>query len=993
MAGQSDDPPGSARASGDATVAEGATVLETRSAPDSVPRVAVGPVPLPGDKVGRFTVLAQLGAGGMGVVVAAHDPTLDRTVAIKMLHGERWAGALTRGRDRLIAEAQAMARLAHPNVVALHEIGFDRDGAFLVMEHVAGTDLRGWLETDRPWPEVLAMFLAAGEGLAAAHRAGLVHRDFKPDNVLVDRGGRARVGDFGIAAIVEGTPAVGSRSGTLPYMAPEQLRGEPCDARADQFAFCVALWAALHGHRPFAGETEADLLAEIDARRFAEPLRRPPDWLRRALVRGLAPDPAARWPSMAALLAALRHDPRVRRRRLGLGLGGAVLAAAALWLAWPGTQAIDPCSSAAARLAGVWDPARELAVHAAFLSTGLPYAEATWRGVDARLDRYARSWIAMADQTCRATRVDGRQSDHLMDLRMACLEQRRGVLGATSTLWARGVDGDALEHAIDAAAQLPPIAACADDRALTERVAQPTDPAQLGLLAAARSELDALQAALLTHRLAEARAIAASARTRADAAGWLPLRAEVGVAEGELLAALDDAGAEARLIAAMQLADAARDDRLRLRALLLLVQDLAGRQQKAADALRFADLADGALARIGDDEAMRGSLLRARGVALFTAAKFADARAALGRARDLLTRALGPADLATLATTGDLARTASAQGDHPAARALYDGALAVAVPVLGEDHPEVARLLTSLADELYESGDITASAATYRRALAVDERTFGPDAPHTALTLHNLARLEGERGDLARARPLFRRALAIRERAYGPGHPFVAATLSNLAMLDFDDGRYDAAVAGIERVLAIKLATYGPEHPSTATTYYQLGQILQQGQNDPPRALAAFQRAAELRREVLGADHDDTQVALAAVGQVLREQHRCAEAAPLLEHAYGVLHRTGGQENIEADLLVDRAACDLDFGRPAPALAKLATCRALATRLDADAATMGEVDFLTGRAEWELGHRAAGVRWVRRAEAEVGAGPGSAVAQAEIRAWLAAHPR
>jgi serine/threonine protein kinase len=267
----------------------------------------------PGNTIGRFVVLGTLGTGGMSVVLSAYDPVLERKVAIKQLRGERWAGEAPWGLVRLMAEAQTMARLSHPNVVAVHEIVSTDDGAILVMEHITGSTLRGWLaERERPWREVLGMFLAAGEGLVAAHRERVVHRDFKLDNVMVDHTGRARVVDFGVAAIVAGeAKRAGPRSfvGTLPYMAPEQLRGEECDARADQFAYCVALWEALHGVRPFAGKTADELGAAIAGRQVCEPVRKTPEWVRNALIRGMASDPDARWSSLEALLRVLRTAP------------------------------------------------------------------------------------------------------------------------------------------------------------------------------------------------------------------------------------------------------------------------------------------------------------------------------------------------------------------------------------------------------------------------------------------------------------------------------------------------------------------------------------------------------------------------------------------------------------------------------------------------------------------------------------------------------------
>ncbi|MFY0562508.1 protein kinase domain-containing protein [Archangium lansingense] len=272
---------------------------------------------VPGAQVGRYVVEGPLGEGGMGVVYAARDPGLGRTVALKLL---RPGGGGDEGRARLVREAQAMARLAHPNVLPLFEMGTEGGSVFLAMERVEGPTLAGWLrERERPWREVLSLFLQAGEGLAAAHRAGLVHRDFKPANVLVGADGRPRVTDFGLvrhgAGMDEGLPGdiasgdtgesltrAGAVPGTPAYMSPEQLAGREVDARGDQFSFCVALHEALYGLRPF------DVRVRGEARWSRVPMPRGPrlpGYVRAALDRGLALEPEARFPSMDALLVAL----------------------------------------------------------------------------------------------------------------------------------------------------------------------------------------------------------------------------------------------------------------------------------------------------------------------------------------------------------------------------------------------------------------------------------------------------------------------------------------------------------------------------------------------------------------------------------------------------------------------------------------------------------------------------------------------------------------
>ena len=210
----------------------------------------------PGAQVGRFVVLAWLGEGSSGAVYSAYDPDLDRKIALKLLHRE--AGRAPSG-EGLKAEARALARVAHPNVVNVHEVGEVGEQVFLAMEFVDGITLRHWLRTPRTEAEILSVFIEAGQGLSAVHAAGLVHRDFKPENVLIGRDGRTRVTDFGLAkpprrsegaAGADGGGVATALAGTPAYMAPEQRAGRGADARSDQFSFCVSLYEAVAGARP-----------------------------------------------------------------------------------------------------------------------------------------------------------------------------------------------------------------------------------------------------------------------------------------------------------------------------------------------------------------------------------------------------------------------------------------------------------------------------------------------------------------------------------------------------------------------------------------------------------------------------------------------------------------------------------------------------------------------------------------------------------------------
>ncbi|MGH1346188.1 MAG: protein kinase domain-containing protein [Nannocystales bacterium] len=316
-------------------------------------------------KVGRYRVEGKLGAGGMGVVYRAHDPELARDVALKLMNtaavSDEEAG---RARGRLVREARAMAKLAHPNVIHVYDVGAVDDGVFIAMELVDGDPLSKWIDRETPgWRDTLRCYLDAGEGLAAAHEAGIVHRDFKPENVMLGSDGRVRVGDFGLAggpgsetgrhellpgdsgsatvdhgAVSSSLTRTGALLGTPKYMAPEQETGLSATARSDQFGFCVALYEGLYGHPPFHGTTVARYRQAVNEEAVRVPEHpEVPKWVFDLLRRGLHRDPADRHPNMRALLDALRSglaalsDPRPRKRRtvwlLALGISVGVMAA------------------------------------------------------------------------------------------------------------------------------------------------------------------------------------------------------------------------------------------------------------------------------------------------------------------------------------------------------------------------------------------------------------------------------------------------------------------------------------------------------------------------------------------------------------------------------------------------------------------------------------------------------------------------------------------
>jgi len=377
---------------------------------------------LPADvRLGRFTLLRVLGRGGMGVVYTAYDELLDRIVAIKMVRSDRDDPNLL---ARVLREAKALAKLSHPNVVQIHDVSESDGQVFIAMEYVDGPTLRAWVDARREagarCRELMAVLIEAGRGLAAAHAAGLVHRDFKPDNVLVGADGRARVLDFGLVA-ARGEPdtrrpgapldsaelltRTGAILGTPAYMSPEQWLGRPADARSDQYSFCAAVYEALYGVRPFAGAKATEVLAAISNVSLESSSRAVavPAPIAAALRRGLSFRPDARFPDMTALLAALDHDPGVRRRRrvriAGVALVTAVFVIAAVLLAqglqqrWRRDQREDDATAA---LAGLEARIAETRAGGDRAAAGRLFAAFLEEPVHKDTSAIARAWLAEA---------------------------------------------------------------------------------------------------------------------------------------------------------------------------------------------------------------------------------------------------------------------------------------------------------------------------------------------------------------------------------------------------------------------------------------------------------------------------------------------------------------------------------------------------------------------------------------------------------------------
>ncbi len=924
-------------------------------------------------RIGRFTVLEQLGAGGMGLVCAAIDPELGRKVAIKLLSPRLAVPNKSElAHARLLREAQAMARLAHPNVVTVHEVGTHGDLVYIAMEFIVGVTLKQWLRrAKRPWTEVLAVFLQAGRGLAAAHAAGLIHRDFKPDNVMVSedpRTGqveRVRVFDFGVvqetreAALrqsssshstrtpnpegrrtpnpepqdtpseplrralhrslppqAEYTPqepqeaplshdsssvagdeiyttgltAAGALVGTPLYMAPEQY-DRSADERSDQFSFCCALYEALYRRRPYLGDT----VAKLQQAKLQQALRRPPrqhdipPWLHIAVVRGLASNPARRYPSMDLLLAELGRE---RRRRPRLAIAAALISVGLLGLlvglTWTflGSDA-DTCRSAATSLDRLWNPAVREQLHAAFLASQRPHAETAWSAVDARLAAYTNTWSERRVDLCRA--ASDPNTGPQLAFRSLCLEQRRDELGALIGVLANA-DGEVVDNAMQAVAQLQPPDTCDNPFA---QVGHPHSPAT-EMQTAVRT---------LEHRIAELRAreqtgkyaagleLADAVVRDARTLDHPPLIAEALFWQGVLHSHVGAASiAEHTLVEAMQLAEEHGHDLFFARAATELMRVVGIDLERPAEGMVYSMVAAGALRRQHDlaNEAVR--------------------RGYLGHIHEL-------------------------RGELRAAQTAYVLALEQARRSFpGDDHPQVATALDDLASMQQKQGDYASATANYEKVLHIRETTQGPGHPRVAEALGHLGRVALDQGQHERARGLFERALGLCDGLHACGPAARAEALLNFGRVEHSLGHSTEAKALHEEALGLYESLYGREHGKLAAILIALG-TLARHQERYDEANAYYQRALKILRLRHSDDHPAMAAILARIGTLARVRGHLDEARTDLEKALAIHEKAAPFENFElAEVLDELGVIARAQRRPVDAVALHTRARSIYRR-------------------------------------------------------------
>ena len=843
-------------------------------------------------RLGRFEVRDRIGSGASGVVYEGYDPELGRRVALKVL--DPGADTGTRAEDRrrrLVREAQALAQLTHPNVVTVFDVGSHQGTVFIAMELVEGETFREWLAHEKRGRQaVLGALVKAGRGLAAAHERGLVHRDFKPDNVVIGSDGRVTVVDFGLARLAldksaDGPPPdsdaaqgdelaspltrTGARLGTPVYMAPEQYDAGPIDERADQFAFCVVAFEALHGSRPFAGETIDELRANVRSGRYDRAFDSSGAGSRfdEAIRRGLRSKPEDRFPSMGPLLHELDPGPSKGRQRWILVALAAAAASLGAFAVARATESRPSCDGAAAELAGVWDSDVKRDVRASFENAEAPRAAESFGRAAELLDRRARAWTAMRTEACEATHVEGRQSERTLDLRMRCLDRRRGEMKQLTTFWREKASRRVVGSSVSTVIRLPRIERCDDVDALAAGVPPPDDTET-------RQKVEEVEE-LIARASLESQSgfdrryeLTAEALMRAKAIDYAPSRAKALSAHAvshrlkSELSKAEKMGYEAARVAA-----AAKDDETAAYAWTELVFVVGFMLNRTDEGLVLARSAEAAVQRLGGGTMPRARLLNNLALVYWRRAEYREALKRYREALEVVEADYGRGHARALALLNNIGDALLEQGKLVEARRMFERARATAVATFGEESSPAATASARIARVMIEQGEVDAAIQTLRRAIIPNERQHGPDYPQTALLRLDLADALVRNGELVEARQLLAGKLELFEKTRSGDHPDVATVLELEAAAASAGGQLVEADALLRRALGVREREQGKEHPAVARTLVALGRSAL-ARKDLDSAKARCRRASAVVEKAYGKDSPLLALPIACLGEV-----------------------------------------------------------------------------------------------------------------------------
>lgn len=818
--------------------------------------------------IGRFRVIERLGSGAHGVVFAAEDPRLERRVAIKLLRRERVQGTELGGgaQERLLREAKTLAKLRHRNVVSVHEIGEHDGRVFLAMELVEGQTLAQWIEDGPHAAEaIVTVFLAAGDGLAAAHSAGLVHRDFKPANVLIDADGHVRVADFGLArtagsddatqsnipsdaggSVEENLTATGVLVGTPVYMAPELLSGAGATALSDQYAFCLALDEAFYGARRFSGRNIAELAANIALGREAE--REPasiPRAVRRVINRGLSADPAHRFGSMEELLTELRRERRWPRW-LPMGAGGLALAVGVGAWAESRTQTdADPCAGVGAALASTWNSTTRAEMKAAFELAEVVVPAERFEAVSRDVDVFADRWAELAVETCTLEHAEESPLGVVLTRRKTCLEHARAGFEASIDVLLHP-SAELLASNEDVLPERRRLELCGTDELLLTALAPPPPPAQREAVRELERSLQKARGALLGDDPDQGLELYLAAAARADEIGYEPSRARAWLGLGITYWRLNDT-------------------------------------PKSLEAHREAALA----AERGGADLDRAHALRniARGLA--AKHDFEGARRLLDRSAAVMTRAGLSGGVYDAEQWVAEANVLDREGRDDEALLLFRRALGE-LPDLALDIDVSIDALQGVASALSDLGRGREAMGEYDRLLQLGVRQYGPSSRFVATMHVNLGSLALGMSAHDEAEEHLRRAQEVRALYIAEDDPSMAVLLLLRGALDFERRRYESSAALMKA--AVGAAEKDPgQRGIELTARRNLASVLSRLKRYD-EAIEMFESVWRARLEEIGPESADAARVEASLGMTLISADRPGEAIERLEHARSVLN-------------------------------------------------------------------------------------------------------
>ena len=860
-------------------------------------------------RIGRFQIIRSLGEGGHGSVFEAYDEQLARAVALKVLNPAMLGADPEGASRRLLREAQALAQLNHPHVVQVYDSGREGDRVWVAIELVRGASLRAWLRDHSPDTaaarlEIFELLRQAGRGLAAAHELGIVHRDFKPENVLVGEDGRVRVADFGLArALTDAEPETiedlpdrdgdeddaplgvltrtGQILGTPRYMAPEQFGGALTHA-CDQFAFCVTAWEAMTGHYPYKAKTTPALLSAFTSEAIDQTHAiRLPGAMRRALMRGMSADPAERHPSMAALLEALGDPRRARARRRLAALG--LIAVASAGLAGNLASTTNSCNDGSKVAQGAWGPKQRAEVEAAFAATAVGFSEsAAQRAVEGLDSRVAR-WVDLYDEACRVNSGDVAADDYA--LATGCLRKRLAEIRAVTSVLTEA-DSTTIANVPTILATVEDLDACSDLatlRAEARQLAANDPPPQAEEW---DSRIATIEARIASgHHEESVPELEALLRevTQADHAPAMALTEYI---LGQIWTNVDRDEATGYLQRGFEHSLAAGDNKTGALIATSLAEVYGYHHGDVARGRQWIAYAR-SLGKRRPVPALEGDLQQLEALLLRREGRWVEAIDALQATLEL--PGVPPDRRSDMLE--NVGRLQMYLGRYADSVDTYANALAFTGSAYGEDHPSYANVLIGAAVADMCTGEVDSALARAQRSLElVLAAGFDPDSSHVAMTMLDAGVIEGIVGDPIRALELLRGVEDVVKRTVDPSTGLLAETTAQIGIALFAAGKPEQALTTLDRSIRQYAAAFDDDAPFVALAHSARGEVL--------HALGRYQEAEAAHRKSRGGNEADGAAGDIAVDEVniaaaLAAQGRLDKAEPLLVEAVADLERMG----------------------------------------------------------------------------------------------------